>query len=50
MCEQAKISGSKANHSLRTTGATSLFAEGVSEKVIQERTGHHSLEALHVRI
>ena len=48
MCEQAKISGNKTNHSLRATGATSLFAEGVPEKVIQERTGHRSLEALRV--
>ena len=35
--------GNKTNHSLR---ATSLFDTGVPEKVIQDRTGHRSLEGL----
>ena len=38
----------KTNHSLRATGATTLFAANVPEKVIQERTGHRSLKALRV--
>lgn len=46
MCEKAKIKGSKTNHCLRATGATVLFDRGVPEKVIKDRTGHHSLDAL----
>ena len=47
MCEQAGIYG-KANHSLGATGATQLFAANanVPEKLIAERTGHRSTEAL----
>ena len=48
MCHEAAISGHKTNHSLRATGASELFAAGVPEKIIKERTGHRSLEALHV--
>ena len=36
----------KTNHSLRATGATALFNAGVPEKVIQNTTGHRSVEAL----
>ena len=46
MCLQAGISGNKTNHSLRATGATRLYEKGAPEKLIQERTGHRSLEAL----
>ena len=46
MCADAGISGKKTNHSLRATGASQLFQANVPEKVIQERTGHRSLEAL----
>ena len=46
MCERAKIVGNKTNHSLRATGATALFDSGIPEKVIQDRTGHRSVEAL----
>ena len=46
MCADAGISGKKTNHSLRATGAWQLFQANVPEKVIQERTGHRSLEAL----
>ena len=45
-CVDAGISGNKTNHSLRATGASQLFQANVPEKVIQERTGHRSLEAL----
>ena len=48
MCHDAAIGGRKTNHSLRATGASELFAAGVPEKIIKERTGHRSLEALHV--
>ena len=46
MCKQAGISGNKTNHSLRATSATQMYNSGVPEKIIQERTGHRSLEAL----
>ena len=46
MCAEAGISGHKTNHSLRATGATELYKKGVPEKLIQERTGHCSLESL----
>ena len=45
-CTEAGISGNKTNHSLRATGASQLFQAHVPEKIIQERTGHRSLEAL----
>ena len=41
MCAQAGICGHKTNHSLRATGATELY-----KRLIQERTGHRSLEGL----
>ena len=46
MCSQAKIEGKKTNHSLRASGITTLFQAGVSEKVIQDRSGHRSLDGL----
>ena len=46
MCAEAGVSGNKTNHSLRATGATELYKKGVPEKLIQERTGHRSLESL----
>ena len=36
----------KTNHSLWATGATRLFEANVPEKLIQERTGHCSIDAL----
>ena len=48
MCHEAGIGGHKTNHSLRATGASEVFAAGVPEKIIKERTGHRSLEALHI--
>ena len=46
MCEEAGINGKKSNHSLRVSGASSLFSAGVPEHVIQGCTGHSSLDAL----
>ena len=46
MCNTAGIVGHKTNHSLRATGATQMYESGVPEKLIQERTGHRSIEAL----
>ena len=45
MCSQIGVTG-KTNHSLRATGATRLFEANVPEKLIQERTGHKSTDAL----
>ena len=46
MCKLAEIPGHHTNHSLRATGATELYTAGVPEKIIQERTGHRSVECL----
>ena len=35
-----------SNHNLRDTGATQLYTAGVPKKIIQERTGHCSVECL----
>jgi len=43
MCAKAGVS---TNHSLQTYGATTLFWSGVSEKLVQQRTGHRSVEVL----
>ena len=48
MCALAGIEGRITNHSLRATSATQMYEMGVPEKVIQERTGHRSIEALRV--
>ena len=45
MFSKIGISG-KTNHSLRATGASQMFQAGVPEKIVQERTGHRSTEAL----
>lgn len=45
MCLEGGIAG-KSNHSLRASGATAMFQNGVPEKIIQKATGHRSLEAL----
>ena len=44
MCAAVQITG-KTNHSLCVTGTTALFSGNCLEKVIQERTGHHSLKS-----
>ena len=46
MRAEAGIGGQKTNHSLCATAATEKFRQGAPEKLIQERTGHRSLEAL----
>lgn len=45
MCEDAHIPPC-TNHSLRATGATTLFQVSVPELFIQKTTGHKSLESL----
>ena len=46
MSADAGLSQQYTNHSLRAFGATKMFQEGLPEKLIQERTGHRSAEAL----
>ena len=46
ICKEAGIVGKKTNHSLRATRTSELFAAGVPERIIQQRTGHRSLDAL----
>ena len=43
LCETAGITGFKTNHSLRATTATRLYASGIDEQLVMERTGHRSL-------
>ena len=45
MCESVGVKG-KTNHSLGATGATRLFEANVPEKLIKERNGHRSADAL----
>jgi hypothetical protein len=44
--KKANLAESFSNHSLRAYGATEMFNHGVEEKIIQQRTGHRSLEGL----
>ena len=46
VCLEGNIPGRKTNHSLRATGASTMFESGVPEKIIQQRTGHRSLEGV----
>ena len=46
MCALSGIKGRITNHSLRATSATQMYEMGVPEKIIQDHTGHRSIEAL----
>ena len=46
MCKDTGIQGYKTNHSLQATAATRLYASGVDEQLVMERTGHHSTEGI----
>ena len=46
MCKECGIEGYKTNHSLRATAATRLYASGIDEQLVMERTGHRSLEGI----
>uniref|UniRef100_A0A1X7USH0 ZMYM2-like/QRICH1 C-terminal domain-containing protein n=2 Tax=Amphimedon queenslandica TaxID=400682 RepID=A0A1X7USH0_AMPQE len=47
MCKDAGISfEEKSNHSLCAASATRMMDAGLQEKVIMDRTGHHSLDGL----
>ena len=43
LCEKAGIPGRFTNHSLRATGTTRMYHDGIDEQVICEITGHRSL-------
>ena len=42
MCNEAGFEGQFTNHSLRATAATRLYAAGIDEQLIAEKTGHRS--------
>ena len=42
LCKEGGIPGYKTNHSLRAMTATCMFAQGLDEHLICERTGHNS--------
>ena len=46
MCKAAQVDGRKTNHSLCSTGVTSLYKNNIPEKMIQDRSGHRSPAAL----
>ena len=48
MCSLAGIEGRVTNHSMHATSVTQMYETGVPEKIIKERTGHRSLQALRV--
>ena len=45
-CKKADIPGYKTNHSLQATTATRLYAKGIDEQLVMERTGHRSIEGV----
>ena len=46
ICAHGNIAGWKTNHSLCATGVSDLFHAGVPDKIIQERSGHLSMDGL----
>lgn len=46
MSKEAGLKGDFTNHSLQAYGASEMFQKSVSKKLIQQCTGHRSLEAL----
>ena len=46
MCTEAGVSGNKTNHSLRAYAVTEMYNAGIPEKVIQDRSGHRSIDGL----
>jgi hypothetical protein len=47
MFKEAQINADKiTNHSLRATATTRMIDAGIPEKVIMDRTGHHSVDGL----
>ena len=46
VCVKANIPGHKMNHSLRATGIFDLFQAGVPDMIIQDLSGHLSMDGL----
>ena len=46
MCQNAGTKVRYTNHSLRATAVTRMYNQGVPEKLIAEKSGHRSVEAL----
>ena len=46
LCREAGFVGYYTNHSLRATAASRLYAKGVDEQLIMERTGHSSMNGV----
>ena len=46
MFKECGIQGYKTNHSLRATAASRLYASGMDEQLVMERTGHRSTEGV----
>lgn len=46
MCQKANIQQKYTNHSLRAYAATTMYQSKVPEKLIQQWTGHKSIESL----
>ena len=42
MLNNAKLNGFFTNHSLRCSGTTRLFQNGIDRKLVKESTGHTS--------
>ena len=46
MCFKSGITGRKTGHSGKATTCTTLYQKGLDEQLIQERSGHRSVDAL----
>ena len=46
MAEEAGLQEGVTNHSLRAYSATEMFQSNMPEKLVQQKTGHRSMEAL----
>ena len=46
MAQEGKLDKPGTNHSLRVCGVTKMFVANIPEKVMMERSGHHSIDGL----
>ena len=46
MCAKAEVAGKKTNYLLHAYAVTEMFNAEIPEKVIQDRSGHRSLDGL----
>ena len=47
MCKAAGIPSRRTGHSGKVTCATTLYQQNFNDQLIEEHTGHRSIEALH---